>query len=386
MGEHLRLYRTIMSFVSQSIAMNDFRNLSTLVWMVVGLLLSKRIHLSQWALYRAGDTQAASRERQNRRWLSNAKIEVKAVYRNLMTAALNEWRESDVWLALDSSVLWDRFVLVRIALVYRGRSLPLVWKVLEQGSASVSFANYSDLLPEAARLLPQSSRVVLLADRGFVDVDLMTLATQLGWGFTIRCKGSLWVYRAFHPRCKVNRLMPPSGEIRLLHTVQLSQRRFGPVHLVLAHVRTPNGYEQWSLVSDRPTSLATLDEYALRFDIEESFLDDKSAGFQLQASQLRNAQALARLCLVLAVATLYLVSLGTTVVACNLRPLVDSHWQRGLSYLQLGWRYLARALLTGDKLLTSFWLDPEPDPEPVFASKRQAALPTLAFSSIAFFD
>jgi hypothetical protein len=64
-------------------------------------------------------------------------------------------------------------------------------------------------------------------------------------------------------------------------------------------------------VSDEPTSVHTFEEYGQRFTIEENFLDDKSNGFQLESSLVRAADALTRLCLVLAVATLYLVAQGT---------------------------------------------------------------------------
>jgi hypothetical protein len=386
MGKHLDLYRTILALVGQTTRTNDLRNTVTFAWMVVGLLLSKTIHLGQWGLQREGSALAASKERQISRWLHNPKLKPAVVYRDLVTAALLPWAEETALLALDSSMLWEKYVIVRVALIYRGRALPLAWSVLEQGSASVSFVNYAPILEEASRLLPRACQTILLADRGFVDVDLMQLAVRLGWHFTIRAKGSLWVYRAFKPRCKMNALRPPKGEVRLLHTVQVTARRFGPVHLVLAHVRTPHGHEQWALISDRPTSRDTLDEYGLRFDIEENFLDDKSAGFQLEASELRNADALARLCLVLAVTTLYLTSTGTAVVALKRRRWVDAHWQRGLSYLQIGWRYLRRALAAGERLLTCFWLDPDPDPEPVYASKKQARTPTVAFSAIYFHD
>jgi len=386
MEKHLDLYRTILAIVGQTTRTNDLRNTVTLAWMVIGLLMSKTIHLGQWGLQRAGSALAASKERQIARWLHNPKIKPAVVYRDLVTAALLPWAEETALLALDSSVLWEKYVIVRISLIYRGRALPLAWSVLEQGSASVSFVNYAPILEEASRLLPRACQVILLADRGFVDVDLMQRAVRLGWHFTIRAKSSLWVYRAFKPRCKMNALRPPKGEVRLLHTVQVTARRFGPVHLALAHVRTPHGHEQWALISDRPTSRDTLDEYGLRFDIEENFLDDKSAGFQLEASELRDADALARLCLVLAVATLYLTSIGTAVVTLKRRRWVDAHWQRGLSYLQIGWRYLLRALVRGEPFLTCFWLDPDPDPEPVYASKKQARTPTVAFSAIYFYD
>lgn len=382
MGENLRLYRTMMTFIGSKMHFNDLRNRITFVWMVVGLILSKRIHLNHWALYRDSTAKASSRERQISRWLHNPQIEAKTIYRDLITAALVEWTDTTVHLVLDTSVLWNRFVIIRVALVYRGRALPLVWSVVEQSSASVAFSDYAELLQAADQLLPQGCRAILLADRGFAHVDLMNLVVELGWHFTLRAKQSFWVYRAFKSRCKMVRLLPPKGHVYLFHTVQVTQRRFGPVHLVTAHVRTVHGYDLWILISDRPTSLNTLDEYALRFDIEESFLDDKSAAFQLESSEVRTAEVLTRLLLVLATATLYLVSTGTAIVAMQRRHLVDTHWRRGLSYLQIGWRYLTRALMSALPLLSFPWLETTPDPEPVFASNAQARTPTVAFSAI----
>ena len=87
----------------------------------------------------------------------------------------------------------------------------------------------------------------------------------------------------------------------------------------------PHGVkETWLIVSDQPTDVTTFDAYGLRFDIEENFLDDKSNGFQLESSLLRSAEALTRLCLVLAVATLFLVCQGTEVVETEKRRLVRS--------------------------------------------------------------
>ena len=67
--------------------------------------------------------------------------------------------------------------------------------------------------------------------------------------------------------------------------------------------------------------------------IEENFLDDQSNGFQLESSRLRRIHALERLFLVLSVATLYLVMLGTTIVESGERKKFDPHFKRGLSYL-----------------------------------------------------
>jgi hypothetical protein len=387
MKENLRLYSSIMRFVGQTgVRLPDIRLMATYGWLVVGIILSETIHLSQWLLYRPRTREAASRQRQISRWLHNERIEVGRVYGKLITAALVEWRQERVELALDSSSLWGRYVIVRLALIYRGRAIPLTWKVLERKSTSVALGDYADLLWHAARLLPQPCRVLLLADRGFVDVELMKLATLLGWDFVIRAKTSLLVYRAFQAESKLGRLTPPKGEVHLIEVAQVTKQRFGPLSLALAHMRTPRGYQVWLLLSSQPPSLKTFDDYALRFDIEENFLDDKSAGFQLEASEIRHTDALSRLCLLLATATLYLVATGTAIYAMNLRCLVDTHHHRGLSYLQIGWRWVRWALAHNRPLLTFLWLEAGPDPEPVFASRRQAAKPTLAFSAIFLLD
>jgi hypothetical protein len=58
---------------------------------------------------------------------------------------------------------------VRLSVLYRGRAVPVVWYVLEHGSAAVAYSAYKALLEAAAKQLPRSCQVVFLADRGFAD-------------------------------------------------------------------------------------------------------------------------------------------------------------------------------------------------------------------------
>jgi hypothetical protein len=127
----------------------------------------------------------------------------------------------------------------------------------------------------------------------------------------------------------------------------------------------------WYVLSDEPTASKTFEEYGLRFDIKENFLDDKSNGFQLESSRIRSAPALTRLCLVLALTTLYLVAQGTEVGQQGKRRWVDPHWFRGQSYMKIGWHWVKLALSKGLNLVTNMRLSSACDPEPAMASKRQ---------------
>ena len=134
------------------------------------------------------------------------------------------------------------------------------------------------------------------------------------------------------------------------------------------------------MISDAPPDVQSLEEYGLRFDIAETLLDDKSNGCQLEASLLRSAKALERLCFVWAMTTLSLVSVGTAVVQQGQRRFVDPHGFRGMSDLKIGWKWVSDALSRGYELISSVSLSSACDPEPAMASKKPYQLRQYRFA------
>ena len=369
-----RLYSELMELCGQPGQWRDVRHLQTLAWMVVGLIQAEGVKLPAWVPFVQGRARyAQSTQRRFRRWLANRRIEVAPLYGPLIEQALQEWGTHTLYLALDTSMLWNQYCLIRLSVVYRGRAVPVVWEVIEHGSSSVTHEAYAALLDTVPALLPAGSKVVFLADRGFADTALLAHLRRLGWHFRIRIKATFTVLRPGQPAGKVEELALAPGRALFLHHVAITAEHFGPVSLALGrHSKTG---ESWYIVSDEPTSVPTFEEYGRRFTIEENFLDDKSNGFQLESSLVRDADALTRLCLVLAVATLYLVAQGTQVVAQQKRRWVDPHWLRGNSYLRIGWQWVKSALARGWELFATLRLSGTPDPEP---SRASASLPIPA--------
>jgi len=362
-----RLYSELVALCGQPGQWRDVRHLQTLAWMVVGLIQAEWVKLTAWVPFVQGRAQyAQSTQRRFRRWLANRRIEVASLYGPLIQQALQDWGSHTLYLALDTSLLWNQYCLIRLSVVYRGRAVPVVWEVLEHGSSSVTHAAYEGVLNAVPALLPAGIKVVFLADRGFADPALLAQLRRLGWHFRIRLKATFSVVRPSQPACKVEEFPLAPGRALFLHNVAITTEQFGPVSLALArHSRTG---EYWYIVSDEPTSVHTFVEYGYRFAIEENFLDDKSNGFQLESSLVREAEALTRLCLVVAIATLYLVAQGTQVVAQQKRRWVDPHWLRGNSYLRIGWHWVKSALARGWELFATLHLSGTPDPEPSRAS------------------
>ena len=100
-------------------------------------------------------------------------------------------------------------------------------------------------------------------------------------------------------------------------------------------------------------------------------MDLKSNGFNLGASRLRDKFALPQLCGLIALTTLFLVLQGVHVVASGKRRQVDAHWNRGMSYLKLGWNWIRLSITQQFEINVYRFLSSAPDPQPSLASKRQ---------------
>jgi hypothetical protein len=290
--------------MSQPVDWSHLCHLKTCIWMIVALIQTGSVNLTKWSIYiPCRGKFAQSRQRRIQRWLNNPRINIHRIYKSLIQAALVDWTESSIFLALDTSLFWDEYCLIRLSVIHRGRALPLVWRVMRHESASVAFADYREMVQQAQARLSESVKVILLADRGFIHTELMRmLTTELGWHYRIRIKSNNWIWHGnwcqpknFHLQC---------GEAVCLHNVRIHKGEYyGKVHVIIGR-NSVNG-ELWAIVSDEKTTLQTFAEYGLRFDIEENFLDDRSGGWNVQRSMIRNVCALSRLWFILAVATLY---------------------------------------------------------------------------------
>jgi hypothetical protein len=361
------LYLQVLGFFSQYSRARDWRHLKTLGWMVSALIGSGKLNLSAWEPYVSSQaTQAQSYERRWRRFLANEQINIEQIYIPLVMAALSKWKNQRLYLALDTTVLWNKYCMIHLSIVCCGRAIPLLWDVLEHESATVAFSDYEKLLRTARWLLRGYPNVMLLADRAFACHELMAWLKLTTWHYALRLKCDVLLHGINRHPTEVGKLYPPVNQAKLLTNVGLWADGIHRTNLVLATVK--GAKDSWAVITDEVPSLQTLWQYSSRFCVEELFLDSKSGAFGLADSHLRCKSAIKRLYLIVAIAILYATTTGMTVTITGLRTTVDPHWRRGLSYLKIGLRYLRGVINKGRELLTPTPLFPR-DPEPCFASK-----------------
>lgn len=368
MTHSTQLYGQLLEFLRQYCRAQDLRHLKALAWMVSALICSGQLSLPAWEPYvPSRATKAQSVERRWRRFLGNHRVRVSRLYLPLVMAALSGWSQHRLYLALDTTVLWDRYCMIHLSVVCCGRAVPLLWRVLEHGSATVAFGEYQPILRKARWLLRQHPDVMLLADRGFANHQLMEWLQASRWHYCLRLPCDVLVHGVSKYPSLVGTLYPPVGEARLYRQVRLWVDGRYCCNLVLATVK--GAQESWAVITDESPSLQTLWQYALRFRVEELFLDSKSGAFELEDSRLRCESALERLYLVAALALLYATTQGMSVQIAGLRQQVDPHWRRGISYLKIGLRWLQGVVHKSRQLLRPIALLPQ-DPHPCFASNR----------------
>jgi hypothetical protein len=336
-----RLHSELLAFLRQHCSFRDQRHMVLLAWMVTGLLLSQTVCFDRWkTILPMGYCLAASWQRRCQRWLSNARIDVEPLFGSLIHWALQYWKKpgQPLHLALDTTLLWNRYCIVMVSIVAHGRAIPLVWRTLEHSSASISAELSIAMLQKADQILAGFGSITLLADRGFPSAELLAwFDDQPRWTDVMRLCGDTWIHGTTAPMgCEVRRLRLPRGHCRGFQNVGLWSAGSQKANLMLAY---PTGLpvdEPWYLVSNAPATLELVWSYSERFCCEQLFRDQKSGLFQLESSGLRNPERIDRLLLVVAIAVLASSLQGYAFSLGGLRRQVDPHWHRGMSFVRIG--------------------------------------------------
>jgi len=352
----------------------DTRNIATFLDMVLCLLLSKSVSLSAWTLWMSDNTKAESRFRRFARWLDNSSITSHVWYTPLFLYAMREWSRMPIYIALDTSMLYDRFCCVRISMIYMNRAIPVTWCVLEHNSSTVKYERYAHLFEWAKVLLPKDVEIIFLADRGFVCKNLIHRIRQLRWTWRIRVKNNqkLQTSKGF-----ITPKTLPLSPGKVLLFSQCINFGKGLERLSLSAGWAKGSEEPWYVLSENAAGTEIFMDYARRFGIEEGFRDEKSGGCDLEVSRIRDAQKLELLLLVISTALIVAVSEGMTATLTGKREEVDPHRLRNLSYFQIGLRWiLSRVVhglkkMSGDCLLNCL-LRPMSESLPVASTKKES--------------
>jgi Transposase DDE domain len=336
------------------------KRLTVWVCVVVGLIQGQSVQLSEIANHIPGEAQAAGRIARIRRWLKSKWIVSRMLYQPLIEDVLQAWANREVTIMLDGCFIRHKTLqILRVSLSHCYRALPLAWEVVSS-KGNVELDVCETMLEHVAQLLKRMRRVTFLADRGFRSRDWARKCHDLDWDYIIRLANNTIITFPGGVQHAVDQLGIRPGERRYLPNVRVTLEADWLCNLAISWTRATARYpaELCVVMTNLRPSGWVLRHYLKRMHIEESFRDDKSGGFDLEASHLTDSKRLDTLLLALSVAVLWIYELGEQVLREERRAEVDPAYKRQLSVFQLGWRFLRRLISCATPPLCTLQLNP----------------------------
>lgn len=196
-----------------------------------------------------------------------------------------------------------------------GRAVPLLWAVYRYEDFYRSQNNLEyGLLHLFRTMVPQSTKVIILADRGFGRAEMARECQKLEFSYIIRVEPRAYIKSRSFTGNLVDLPIKP-GQQRLLRNVLYRKEKSVTQHIAV--IWKPNKSEPWFLMTNleriRAKQLSVI--FGRRMSIEEYFRDSKSKrnGFALRLTMIKNSERLSRFLLILALAYILLVTIGLYV-------------------------------------------------------------------------
>jgi hypothetical protein len=264
--------------------------------------------------------QAANTCRQRlREWYQEAaakagadrtEVDPAACFGPLLDWVLAGWPCRRLALALDPTYLGDRFIVLAVAVVYRGCAVPVAWVIRDAQQQGSWLPCWRGLLAQLATRVPKDWTVTVLSDRGLESAELFEAITGLGWHPLMRAKGAAQFrpdgWCAFWP---LRRLVPAVGR-RWKGRGHAYKSLKRPLRCTLLACWEAGHAEAWLVLTDLAPQDADAAWYGWRCWIEQGFKVAKRGGWQWQRTRMTDAGRAERLWVVLAVATLWLLEVG----------------------------------------------------------------------------
>jgi hypothetical protein len=322
-------------------------------WLLVGIYLSRTVHLSLIANKIPGRAKLPSKVQRLRRLLLGP-IYVRKMYDPLAEELLkSQAQHGHVRLIVDGTRVSFHYQLLMVSLAYRRRAIPIAWTWVKGKRGHSSALKQLALLGHVYKLIPKAASVSLVGDSEFGSVSLLRQLDDWGWQYALRQKGNILVDLTLHNQWQpFAGLVQRPGQSFWFKEGFLTEQHYYRTNL-LAYWRRGEK-EPWLLATNFPTQRETLRAYRKRMWIEEMFGDFKGHGFDLESSHLRHFLRLSRLTLAVVLLYLWIVVLASRVIKNGLRSLVDRADRKDFSIFRVGYNMAERWLANAEPFTIFF--------------------------------
>lgn len=277
--------------------------------------------------------QPDSKVRRIRRFFNNERYDPYRIYDSIIKHVISRFscKHSDnlLHVVFDHEFVSERFVIFMISLRIGKKSIPLWFRCFKGGHISTD-AFQESIITEGIHYVIDlfadklNYKIVFLADRWFGSISLLDFIKKSGHFFVVRAKDNynVWYFdnKENHIlKKKISNLFHYTHKATYYENVELSNSKFktnivfSATKSVSISNKTDDGQvdEPWILFTNCDVKRA-IKWYGYRFGaIEFLFKDQKSNGFDLEKSSVRNLQAFTMMYTCINICILYLTCIAT---------------------------------------------------------------------------
>ena len=237
-------------------------------------------------------------------------LDVEACFAPLLAWIVAWWEGTTLPLAIDATSLRDRQVVLSVSVLYRGSAIPVAWVVMPHRGKGAWIPALARLLGLLAPAVPTSLSVLVLTDRGLWSPRLWQQIRDCGWHPLMRIRPDATFAPLGQRRQRAHELLPGPGWSWVGAGIAFKEKA-KQLTATLVVVWGAGQREPWLLLTDLPPDDVDGSWYGLRVWIELGFRALKSCGFHWERTRRTHPTRIARHWLVLAIATLLSLAVGT---------------------------------------------------------------------------
>ena len=190
MSDNLRRYRAIRDALTHAYPTpptgNFARHLQTLAALISGIVGSKSTQLPHIATKVPDGAKPESRVKRFARWVDNERILEEMYFLPYADLLLRHCALQTVVLVMDGSVVGHGCNALMLHVVYKGRALPLAWRVRQGPKGHFPEDLHIALVELVSGLIPEGAQVVFLGDGEFDGTRLQHTVEGAGWSYVCR--------------------------------------------------------------------------------------------------------------------------------------------------------------------------------------------------------
>lgn len=331
--------------------------------MITGMIAAKSASPAQIAKalvrLRLSGAQAASIERRIRRLENDPEVTASICFHSFARFHLLLGQPQELLLVLDPTTQEDKYVMVSVAVWFRGRALPLAWTLWPANTPLEGdrfWQRIDQLMNELEKLLPSGVSVTLLADRAFGCPAFIDLVAKRHWHYVVRVQGQTVCRDRLGREQPVESLVPYRNRRAKLRGQAFKKAGWREVSVVAYWGKRHK--KPLCLVSDLKPDWLLIRLYRQRYAIEGTFRDYKAYGWRWEQGQVKIQAHVERLLVAMALATWLVILAGHHVAQQILNKPPSGKrrtcpWEGKMSVFHLGLELL-QSCLVGDGALPRY--------------------------------